>query len=76
VSVTVTRGDARRDPPYAPTVVANLTLPVLTALEIERPPDTLIASGILAGQVLDLPGLVERERREAYGWAALVLEPV
>ena len=50
-------------------------LPVLGALEIERLPDTLIASGILAGQVLDLPGLVERERREAYGWAALVLEP-
>ena len=48
---------------------------MLGALEIERPPDTLIASGILAGQVLHLPGLVERERREAYGWAALVLEP-
>jgi ribosomal protein L11 methyltransferase len=75
VSVTVTRGDARRGAPYAPTVVANLTLPVLRALEIERLPDTLIASGILAGQVLELPGLVERERREAHGWAALVLEP-
>jgi len=75
VAVTVTRGDARRGAPYAPTVVANLTLPVLRALEIERLPDTLIASGILAGQVLDLPGLVERERREAHGWAALVLEP-
>ena len=40
VDVEITRGDARRDAPYAPTVVANLTLPVLGALEIERPPDT------------------------------------
>ena len=48
---------------------------MLGALEIERPPEVLIASGILAGQVLQLPGLVERERREAHGWAALVLEP-
>ena len=70
----MTRGDVRRDAPYAPTVVANLILPVLGALELERVPDTLIASGILAGQVLDLPGLAERERREAYGWAAIVLE--
>ena len=48
---------------------------MLGALEIGRSPDALIASGILAGQVAQLPGLVERERREAYGWAALVLEP-
>jgi ribosomal protein L11 methyltransferase len=75
VEIEIERGDARRAAPYAPTVVANLTLPVLGALEIERPPDTLIASGILAGQALQLPGLVERERREAFGWAALVLEP-
>jgi len=75
VRIEITRGDARRDAPYAPTVVANLTLPVLGALEIERPPEVLIASGILAGQVLRLAGLVERERREAHGWAALVLEP-
>ena len=74
VSIDVTRGDVRRDAPYAPTVVANLILPVLGALELERVPDTLIASGVLAGQVLDLPGLAERERREAYGWAAIVLE--
>ncbi|HEX6025443.1 MAG TPA: 50S ribosomal protein L11 methyltransferase [Solirubrobacter sp.] len=75
VDIRVERGDARREAPYAPTVVANLALPVLTALEISRLPDTLIASGILAGQTLELPGLVERERREASGWAALVLRP-
>jgi ribosomal protein L11 methyltransferase len=74
VQIEVWRADARRDAPYADTVVANLTLPVLGALEFDRPPDTLIASGILAGQSVSFPGLVERERREAYGWAAMVLE--
>jgi len=75
VSIDVTRGDVRLNAPHAPTVIANLTLPVLGALELAQVPDTLIASGVLAGQVLDLPGLAERERREAYGWAAIVLEP-
>jgi ribosomal protein L11 methyltransferase len=75
VEIDVVRGDARLSAPYAETVVANLTLPVFGALEIRRPPSTLIASGILAGQTVKLPGLVERERREAYGWAAVVLEP-
>ena len=37
VDIEITRGDARRDAPYAPTVVANLTLPVLGALEIDAP---------------------------------------
>ena len=49
-------------------VVANLTLALLEALPAKPP--TLIASGFLAGQ--RVPGLVERDRRELDGWAAIV----
>jgi ribosomal protein L11 methyltransferase len=61
-------GDVTADPPPAETVVANLTLPLLSALPAKPP--TLIASGFLAGQ--SVPGLVERDRRELDGWAAIV----
>jgi ribosomal protein L11 methyltransferase len=61
-------GDATVDPPAAPTVVANLTLPLLERLPFKPP--TLIASGFLAGQ--RVPGLRERARRERDGWAAIV----
>jgi ribosomal protein L11 methyltransferase len=66
-------------PPYAPTVVANLTLPLLRALAAlpGPPPRTLIASGVLAGQadaVVAAWGMRERERRVQDGWAALRLE--
>jgi ribosomal protein L11 methyltransferase len=61
-------GDVTADPPAAPTVVANLMLPLLARLPFKPP--TLIASGFLAGQ--RVPGLVERERRELDGWAAIV----
>lgn len=61
-------GDVTVDPPPAETVVANLTLPLLSALPYKPP--TLIASGFLAGQTI--PGLVERERRELDGWAAVI----
>ncbi len=66
-------------PPYAPTVVANLTLPLLRAAAAlpGPPPRTLIASGVLAGQadaVVAAWGMRERERRVHDGWAALVLE--
>jgi ribosomal protein L11 methyltransferase len=70
----------RERPPYAPTVVANLTLPLLqAAAALDGPsPRRLIASGVLAGQadavVAAWSPLRERERREADGWAALVLE--
>ncbi len=74
VAVDVAVGDVTRDAPWAPTVVANLTLPLLDSLTIPRPPERLIASGFLAGQTPAL-GMVERERRELDGWAALVLEP-
>jgi ribosomal protein L11 methyltransferase len=61
-------GDVTADPPLAETVVANLTLPLLEALPCKPP--TLIASGFLAGQ--RVPGLVERDRRELDGWAAII----
>jgi ribosomal protein L11 methyltransferase len=73
VDVDVRVGDVTRDAPWAPTVVANLTLPLLGSLALERAPDRLIASGFLAGQRVEL-GMAEAERRELDGWAAVVLE--
>jgi ribosomal protein L11 methyltransferase len=80
VEVEARRLDLTRErPPWAPTVVANLTLPLLRAAAAlpGPPPRTLIASGVLAGQadaVVAAWGLRERERREEDGWAALLLE--
>ena len=59
--------------PIAPTVVANLTLPLLNRVSREQVPRRLIASGFLVGQRPDLPMKVV-ERRELDGWAALVFE--
>jgi ribosomal protein L11 methyltransferase len=73
VSVEVQVGDVTKDAPIASTVIANLTLPLLNSLAVV-PPQTLIASGFLEGQQVFLPGLVERDRRELDGWAAVVLE--
>jgi ribosomal protein L11 methyltransferase len=67
----------RERAPYAPTVVANLTLPLLRAVaRVQERPERLIASGVLARQadgVAAAWGMVERERRELDGWAAVVL---
>ena len=70
-------------PELAPTVVANMTAPVLrdvAALLTSDPPRRLVLSGLL----LDEPdgiaaafrplGLLERERREDGDWAALLLQ--
>jgi ribosomal protein L11 methyltransferase len=73
VLVEVRSGDVTKGAPVADTVVANLTLPLLNSLAVV-PPRTLIASGFLEGQQVFLDGLVERERRELDGWAAVVLE--
>ena len=74
------------DAPWAPTIVANLTLPLLVAAAAGTPrrragpPTRLIASGVLARTADEAVaawaplGFVERERRELDGWAALVLE--
>ena len=71
-------------PPWAPTVVANLTLDVLTAIAarpLDPLPERMIASGVLTatadavGEAYARPGLAERERRVHGDWAAVVLEP-
>jgi ribosomal protein L11 methyltransferase len=69
--------------PWAPTVTANLTVDLLAAIAadaLERAPERMIASGVLAaraGEVADAfarHGLVEAERRVQGEWAAVLLE--
>jgi ribosomal protein L11 methyltransferase len=73
VDVDVTVGDVTLSAPFAPLVLANLTLPLLNRLSRERVPNRMIASGFLAGERPDLPMAVVASR-ELDGWAALVLE--
>jgi ribosomal protein L11 methyltransferase len=76
VSVRAVRGDVARAAPWAPVVVANLTRPLLLDLALERRPDVLIASGMLAREADEVVrGLGMRERRRAVegDWAAVVL---
>ena len=72
-----------RLPPLAPTVVANMTAPVLAAVarlvDPDDAPRTLVCSGLLPGE-LDATaaafapaGLIEAERRRDGDWAALLL---
>ncbi len=83
VAVEARRVDLRREPvPAAPTVVANLLRPLLLdyAGGLGRPPECLIASGLLAGEADEVAaafaphGLVEGARRERGEWAALRLD--
>jgi ribosomal protein L11 methyltransferase len=69
--------------PWAPTVTANLTLDLLHAIAadaLERPPERMIASGVLAeraGEVAEAftrHGLQESGRRIQGEWAAVMLE--
>ena len=65
--------------PWAPTVTANLPLPLLlgAAGELDRPPYRLIAAGMLRGdvdQVVAAYGMRETARRVEGEWAAVVLE--
>jgi ribosomal protein L11 methyltransferase len=85
VAIEVRRHDLRVDPPaIAPTVAANLLRPLLLTWaerlrEAPVRPERVIASGLLAGEVDDVGGafatlgLVERERRSAGEWAAVLL---
>ena len=80
VAVEVRRWDLRTEPvPAAPTVVANLLRPLLLALRFAEPPETLIASGLLAhegdevSRALARDGLEEVRRLDRDGWTALVL---
>jgi ribosomal protein L11 methyltransferase len=90
VELGLERVNLRRDPPpLAPTVIANLTAPLLVAAA-ERlsaggggdpgaGPERLVCSGLLASEVDDAlrafaaAGLLERERRQSGDWAALFL---
>jgi ribosomal protein L11 methyltransferase len=83
VDVEIRVGDVTRSAPLAATVVANLTLPLLTSVEFHNQglcQSTLVASGVISAQAEPAAsawarhGFAERERRELDGWCALVLE--
>jgi ribosomal protein L11 methyltransferase len=73
-----------RLPALAPTVIANMTAPILHALasqmeELEDGPSTLVCSGLLPGELdgaaaaFAKSSLAEVERRRDGDWAALLL---
>jgi ribosomal protein L11 methyltransferase len=81
VELEVERRNLREQPPpVAPAVVANLTAPLLEAISegFERPPRTLVCSGLLVGEIervsaaLSAAGLVVGDRRSTGDWAALL----
>jgi ribosomal protein L11 methyltransferase len=78
VAVEARVHDVRAGAPWAPAVTANLPRPVLldAARRIERPPQCLIAAGMLsreADEVVAAFGLREIRRLEEGEWAAVVL---
>jgi ribosomal protein L11 methyltransferase len=84
VEVELFTADLRRElPELAPTVVANLTSPLLgdlaAGIQERRRPRRLVCSGLLEDEAGSIAvafasvGLRERERRTAGGWAALIL---
>jgi len=85
VALELRRSDLRAEPLPAgslTTVLANLLRPLLLVLADrlpDRPPRTLIASGLLAGEADEIAaafaarGLRERDRRLEGEWAALAL---
>ena len=81
MAVQARRWDLRQEAvPAAPTIVANLLRPLLLALRLEAPPETLIASGLLAHEgdevaaAVGAHGLREARRLQADGWIALILQ--
>lgn len=68
-------------PDLAPTVVANMTAPILTAVarQLAESPAVLVCSGLLPGELDDVAasfgeaGLCEADRRREGDWAALLL---
>jgi ribosomal protein L11 methyltransferase len=68
-------------PGLAPTVLANMTSPILKAVagQIESAPQALICSGLLLGEQDEVAlafaetGMVEADRRQDGDWAALLL---
>jgi len=81
--IAVERTDLRRDEgPWAPVVVANLIRPLLleVAARLTRPPEILIASGLLREEADEIAaafarhGLRETARRGGGEWSALRLD--
>ena len=75
--------DVTDDPPWARTVVGNLTAALIGNMtEIAAPegPVTMLVSGVISlyadvpAAVFAAQGFTERERRELDGWAAIILE--
>jgi ribosomal protein L11 methyltransferase len=80
--IPVTRVDLRRaEGPWAPVALANLVRPLLldVAALMTRPPDRLIATGLLREEAAEIAaafarhGLREACRRDAGEWTALLL---
>jgi ribosomal protein L11 methyltransferase len=84
VSVTTHRCDlAETAAPWAPTVTANLTAELLAAIAagpLERPPERMVASGMLeeradaVSEAFARHDMREAGRRVQGGWAAVMLE--
>jgi ribosomal protein L11 methyltransferase len=83
VAIELSRLNLREeDPPPAPTVVANLTAPILRGLAARLPAacERLVCSGLLGREADDVEaafgaaGLNRRKRRDSGDWAALLLE--
>jgi ribosomal protein L11 methyltransferase len=83
VELHVAQVNLRETPgPQAPTVCANLLRPLLleVARGMQRPPERLIASGLLREEADEIAnafahhGLLERERRHCAEWSGLLLE--
>ena len=78
VELAAERGDVTTSPPWAPTVVANLTRPLLVAAAacVERPPRRLLVSGMLQQEVDEVVaawGMREEHRLVDGEWAAVEL---
>jgi ribosomal protein L11 methyltransferase len=81
VAVRAERVDLRAQAaPFAATAAANLLRPLLLALRFERPPATLVASGLLREEADEVAAalsaahdLVEERRVSAGDWSALLL---
>ena len=76
-------GDVTREAPWAPTIVANLTLPLLGGRRVRNQeswhadaasPPACLAQADARPRRWAAHGFAEVERRELDGWAALVLE--
>ena len=83
VTIDIARVNLRQQSaPTAPTVIANLTAPLLAevAERLERPPDALVCSGLLGAEAEAVAsafaagGLAVSARRDSGEWAALLLE--